>query len=104
MQKIVYLIGEYLRNPSLSKWFKFLKQSESCTLQELENYQLNRLKLVLEKAYSESSFYKMLFDKHKLHPSQIKSLNDLKIPIIDKTTLINNTKHIHTNLTQVKRL
>ena len=101
--KLIYKIGERYRNPSIKPWFKFLKQSESWTLQELEDYQLNRLKLVVEKAYSESRFYKALFDKNKIHPSQIKSLNDLKkIPIIDKTTIINNTKHIHTNLTQVK--
>jgi phenylacetate-CoA ligase len=101
--KLIYSLGERYRNPSIKSWFKFLKQSESWTIQELENYQLNRLKLILEKAYSESSFYKSLFDKNKIHPSQIKSLNDLKkIPIIDKTTLINNRTHIHTNLSQVK--
>ena len=103
LSKLIYKIGERNRNPSIKPWFKFLKQSESWTLQELEAYQLMRLKLVLGKAYAESSFYKLLFDKNKISPSQIKSLNDLKkIPIIDKATLINNTTHIHTNLTKVK--
>ena len=101
--KLIYKIGERYRNPSIKTWFKFLKQSESWTLSDLQDYQLNRLKLILEKAYLESPFYKSLFDKNKIHPSQIKSLNDFKkIPIIDKTTLINNTTHIYTNLIDVK--
>ncbi len=100
--KLIYKIGERYRNPSIKPWFKFLKQSESWTLKELEDYQLNRLKLVLEKANSESVFYRALFDKNNIDPSQIKSLNDFKkIPIIDKTTLINNTTHIYTNLIDV---
>lgn len=103
LRRLIYKIGERYRNPSIKSWFKFLKQSESWTLNDLQDYQLNRLKLVVEKAYSESSFYKSLFDKNKIHPSQIKSLNDLKkIPIIDKTTLINNTECIHTNLNKVR--
>lgn len=99
IHKIVYKIGRQLRNPSIKKWFLFLKTAESKSLEELKAYQLNKLQEIVNIAYSNSSYYKKKFDTHNIKPSSIKSLTDInKLPILEKTELLENSASIHTNL------
>lgn len=99
MYKWIYKIGERHRNPSLTKWFHFLKGSETWTLDSLEVYQLKKLKELVEIAYTNSAYYKNQFDALGIKPCDIKSLEDLKkLPIITKKELLNANKEVHTNL------
>lgn len=99
MHKFLFQFGKFLRNPSLNKTYAFLKESEIWSKTELEAYQLQKLQEILKTAYTHSQFYKALFDRNNIHPSDIKSLEDLsKIPTVEKQELIDNVSIIHTNL------
>ncbi len=99
LYKIIFNIGQRLRNPSITKWFEFLKKSEQWTLDELEAYQLQQLQQLVKLAYHSSPHYKSTFDRANVKPSDIKSLNDLKtLPIITKEELLKYNKEIHTNI------
>lgn len=95
--KKVYKIGQQYRNPTLQTWLSFLKTSEKWSLEELKAYQLKKLQELLVDAYTQSSYYKNVFDKNNINPLGITSLEDLKkIPIITKKELLTYTTEIHT--------
>lgn len=99
MFKFIFKIGQKLRNPSLQKCYDFLKKSESWTLEQLEDYQLKKLKEIINVAYFNTVYYKSKFDLAKVHPSDLKDLNDLKkFPILTKKEIIENVKNNHSNL------
>ncbi|HEY9170256.1 MAG TPA: phenylacetate--CoA ligase family protein [Lutibacter sp.] len=99
MFKFIYKTGERLRNPSLSNWFYFLKESESWSLASLEAYQLKKLQELITVAYANSAYYKNILDLSEIKPADIQSLEDLKkLPIITKNDLLSFNKEIHTNL------
>ena len=98
--KYVFKIGQHYRNPSLQHWLSFLKTSEKWTIEALEAYQLKKLQKLLFYAYTQSSYYKNVFDKNNINPSSINSLDDLKkIPIITKKELLTYNSDIHTKRT-----
>ncbi len=99
MFKRIYKIGQHLRNPSISKWLPFLKESETWSLALLQAYQLKKLQELVEIAYENSTYYKNRFDALGMKPSDIKSLEDLKkLPMTTKSDLLIHNKEIHTNL------
>jgi phenylacetate-CoA ligase len=95
--KMIYKIGEKFRNPSLNDKFTFLKVSEKWCLEELEKYQLKKLKELLKIAINNSPFYK---EKLKdINLAEFNSLSDLKkIPFTTKEELFKYKSDIHTNL------
>lgn len=98
MFKWSYKIGQRLRNPSISTWFHFLKASETWPLATLESYQLKKLQELVEVAYTNSIYYKNIFDGLGIKPADIRSLEDLKkLPMATKSDLLVHSKEIHTN-------
>jgi len=58
---------------------------------QIEEYQLQRLKEVVNHAYANVPFYHTFYDTHGFHPSQINTLKDVElIPIINKETIKEN--------------
>lgn len=103
INKLTYFIGAKFRNPNIFHHFNFLKKSEKWSINDLENYQLSRLKNLLVFAYSYSSYYRQLFDSIEFNPNDIITLSDLKkVPIIDKNTIIRENDRIHTNFNHKK--
>ena len=99
LAKLIFNIGQRLRNPSIIHWLHFLKVSEKWTSEELLAYQLKKLQELVAIAYENSVFYKNSFDIKGVKPSDIQSLEDLKkLSIITKNDLQNYNKEIHTNL------
>ena len=93
--KLIYKIGVKLRNPSLTGWYQFLKQSETWNLTQLEEYQLKKLKVLLVYATKHSTFYKKFYTKNTISIDAIKSLSDLqKLPLLTKETVLKNSKQI----------
>lgn len=89
--KLVYLLGVKLRNPSLHKHLRFLKESDSWSLEKLQEYQFKRCKELMLFAYAYSPFYKSYFDLHGFDPNSFKDLAELnKLPPLKKATLITN--------------
>lgn len=95
IKKCIYKIGARIRNPELKKNYEFLKKSENWSIEELENYQFNRLKILLKGAYECSPYYQRMFFELNMTPEDIESLADLsKLPIINKNELIENSESI----------
>ena len=96
--KLLYKLGSSIRNPSKKKHLIFLEKSNNWSSKKLEDYQLKKLKELLEFAYENSSFYKSHFTTNDFHPSDIKQLGDVKnIPIVEKIDFIDHNLKIHTN-------
>lgn len=93
--KLIFTIGERLRNPSLRKWFAFLKQSEHWSLDQLETYQLQELKALISFAKAHSEYYKEKFKCIDI--ASFTSLEDLKkLPVLSKQDVLQFNEKIHT--------
>ncbi len=68
-----------------------LEAIEKASVDELRGLQLERLKWSLSHAYNNVAFYKKQFDENNIHPSDLKSLDDLsKFPFTVKDDLRDN--------------
>ena len=73
----------------------FIKSFHKKSIDEIREYQFNRLKMVIENAYVNVPFYHDQWKKIGLEPSDIKSFEDFtKIPILTKNTIRNNTEQM----------
>lgn len=98
LNKLIFKIGQYFRNPSLTNNYLFLKASEKWSLEKLQAYQLLKLQALVTFCYQTSPYYKTIFDEIGLKPEDIQSLNDIKkIPILTKHELIHYNATIHTS-------
>jgi len=76
-------------------YLRFYKNNLKKTKDEIKEYQLQRLKALISHAYNTVPYYKILFDKHKIKPEDIKTLDDLKkIPILEKKVILNNLNNL----------
>lgn len=71
--------------------FNNLQKTEWYTEEEIEKYQFDKLKELLNYAYINIPYYKELFDSINFKPNEVISLNDLeKIPILTKELVRKN--------------
>lgn len=98
IHKLLYNLGVFLRNPSLKSHYKFLLESDHWSLEQLQAYQLGKLKELLLFAYEHSPFYKEEFDRVGFNPSDFDSMEDFKmIPIVSKQDLLAHTDEVRSN-------
>lgn len=96
--KLLYKLGVKYRNPSLHKYYEFLKESQYWDDDRLMNYQFLKCKDLLIFAYEHTKFYKNLFDENNFDPYIVTSVKDLKnIPSLNKDDLINCNNDIHSD-------
>lgn len=73
------------------KMYKFLKESYTWSEEQIREYQTQQLRKLLHHAYKNVPYYAKLFDKLKLKPKDISSVEDLqKLPLLDKQTVREN--------------
>ena len=86
--------------------YDFLNKSQHWSTDKLNSYQIGKLSHLLLHSYNNVPYYKNLFDKLKLHPTDIKNIHDLsKIPILTKDLIKKNAKMlIATNINKSKLL
>lgn len=78
-----YSYYHYIRN--------LLKTTENYSHNEFNDFQLNKLKNIVNYAWENVIGYRTLWDSHNFHPEKLKSLGDINlIPIVDKKILRNN--------------
>jgi phenylacetate-CoA ligase len=95
IRMLIFLVGTFIRNKKIFSSYQFLKKSDNWSLEKLEHYQLQKCKELLQWAYNNSEFYRKKFDEHKVNPSHLRSLSDLKkFPITTKTELLSFNKEI----------
>jgi phenylacetate-coenzyme A ligase PaaK-like adenylate-forming protein len=77
------------------QFYALLFKNEKLGLEEAQAYQLSELKRVVNQAYNNTSFYKEKYDKAEFHPSQIKTLADIKlIPLLTRDEVKNNGENM----------
>ena len=96
MFRFIYFLGQKFRNPSLSRWLRFLKKSDRWSLGELEAYQFKKLMELLRFAKEHSSFYGELYKDIDIEG--FVCLEDLKkLPMLSKKDLLEYGDQIHTS-------
>jgi len=97
----------YSRLPLKVRWGKeffrqleFLEKSQWWSKEELENFQNERLRLLVKHAYEKSPYYHRIFKENRLLPNDIKRVEDLaKLPILTKDMVRTHFKEmIATNI------
>lgn len=84
--------------PKIFGSYLIQKKIRNLPVSEIEKIQWQRLKSLLESAYSSSKFYHDLFNSVNLKPLNIKNYTDFrKIPIVNKKILKNNYEQIKSN-------
>ena len=85
------LVHADLRNRYYREWISFLKNSESWSKQQIEEYQLDQLKQVVKNAYENTPGYRKLYGRFGVNPETIKDLGDFKkLPLVDKEMIRDN--------------
>lgn len=78
----------YMRNKS---YYRFLEDSQWWTKEQLESYQLKKLKELLEYAAVHVPYYRDLFQAKRFNPEKISALEDLqRIPVLTKQDIVHN--------------
>jgi len=79
-------------------WYRFLKHSEKWNQNQINEYQQQKLKMLLKQAYQFVPFYKKQFDTEKIHPQEIKNISDIHLlPYVTK-------KDIRSHLNEFKSI
>jgi phenylacetate-CoA ligase len=82
--KILIPLGYYLKGDLRFKYYKEYKKNLSKSREEIEAFQLDRLKRLVKHAYETVPYYKDLFEKNNLKPEDIKNIEDLSMFIRTK--------------------
>ncbi|NOQ25976.1 MAG: hypothetical protein GQ564_11490 [Bacteroidales bacterium] len=103
-KNIVYPFSDKILGRNITKQLNFLSKSQWWSHDKLKEFQLNKLKSIIEIAYNQVPYYKEIFSKNQLNPSDIKSIDDLKkIPILTKDDIIENfpSKIVNRNIENI---
>ncbi len=66
----------------------YQEEIETLSKSRLQSLQLERLKAIVERAYTQNSFYRQLYDEAGVKPSAIRELADIqKLPFLEKKTV-----------------
>ena len=89
-----YLMKRDNASSSLGHW-RFFEKSQYWSMQQLLDYQWQKLSLLLDHAYHKTQYYRTLMDEHGLTPSSFKSLEDLKLlPILSRDLIDKNRERL----------
>lgn len=78
---------------TFTKWYHFLKKTQTWNQERIKQYQQNQLQSLLKHSYDHVPYYNKLLKSNNIKPSDIKTLSDLsKIPILTKEHIRKNTE------------
>lgn len=87
-KSIILPFGDKLTRQCVMEYYSFIKEAQWWDRDRLDEYQRKQLFNTLNSAYSQTPFYKGLFDKHKIKLKDLKTSNDLqRLPIVTKDML-----------------
>lgn len=78
-------------NKDFQRYYRWLQATQWWPKSQLEEYQLEQLRALVEHAYENVPYYRRVFDERRLKPKDIATLDDLqKIPLLTKDDVRNN--------------
>jgi phenylacetate-CoA ligase len=84
---------------------RYLRHSQWSSLEEQQEYQNERLRLMIKHAYETVPYYQEIFEAEKITPQDIKTTKDLyKLPILGKSTVRKRFKDLHSKGWNQKRI
>lgn len=103
-ENIILPLSDIITGYSISKNLRILNKSQYWSREQIDEYQNEKLRLLIHHAYKNVPFYNELFNALKLKPEDIRKKEDLvKLPIITKEELKKNkTKHFAFNMDKRK--
>jgi phenylacetate-CoA ligase len=82
---------DLLGHTGISKWYRFVKESQYWNEEEIKAWQNEKLQKIVEHAYYNVPYYKKLFSDLNLKPGDIQTTTDLKkLPVIHRKDLQQN--------------
>lgn len=91
IKRFILPLSDLVLKRSISKHLKFLEKSQWWSLEELEKFQNERLKVLIKHSYENVPYYTKLFESLNLKPSDFRSKEDLKkLPILTKDEIKRN--------------
>jgi phenylacetate-CoA ligase len=80
---------------SFRNTYKFLKQSQYWSIEQLREYQLEKLHELINHSYENVPYYRRVFDERGLKPSDIRNFKDLeKLPFLTKEIIRENLEDL----------
>lgn len=90
-RKIIFPLVERIYGTRLTRCLSFLKESQWWLEQRLRCFQQERLQTLLKHTYENVPYYRELFNKLRLKPEDIRTIEDLpKLPILEKEEIREN--------------
>jgi len=81
--------------PEFDRLSRLLEDSERWTREELRAYQESRLRDIVRHAYDTVPYYRDVFDRLRLSPADIRSIEDLaKLPVLTRSELAANAERM----------
>lgn len=91
MPYLAYALNETLLGRDTFKYYEQLNKVRWYSTDQIRQYQFEKLKRLLVYAYSNTAYYREVFDGAGLDPNGMKGLDDLKkIPLLSKDDIRNN--------------
>ncbi len=85
-------------NKEFRNFLRLLKENEKKSFDEIRQYQFQKLKEQVEKAYYHTKFYKKKYDDYGFHPKELKDWDDVKkIPTLSRDDLRINSRDMVLN-------
>lgn len=95
VRNILFPFHERIKGHSTIQIWKQLECSQEWTLEKLEQYQMEKLRILMHEVYENVPYYQNLFRSLKLHPSELDTLQSLReIPLLSKDIIRNNSSDL----------
>ena len=94
-QKFGFPLQDYLRKTNIIRTLPYLRESQFWPEEKISEYQLEKLKKLVDFTLKNVPYYEKLFNSIKLRSSDIKTLTDIqKIPILTKEIVREENKNL----------
>ena len=95
LKQIFLPVADILMKTNITRSYRYIKQMQKFSPDEIEKWQNDRLRQLLQHAYIHTKYYNRLLTKEGLLPEDIKSFSELgKIPVLTKEIIRENMHDI----------
>lgn len=82
---VIFPVADFVMGTKAMHWYRNIKMMNDWSTEEIDIWQTNRLKELVQHAYNHTVYYKEVFDSIGLKPEDIETFDDLKkLPVLTK--------------------